>query len=535
MKQDLNHLSPNEILGLVDSLPAAIWQMDPATCEFKFVSKGAKDLLGYPVEDWLSDPKFWITHLHPEDRRWAVSYCQSAVEAGQSHEFEYRMIASDGRIVWIRDLVKVISRDDEHPVVVGILIDVTRRHKSEQERIDAEEQIRNDCAAEALSELTASVAHDFNNTLTVISMHADILRRSVPAGSELAESIEAVGQALGQAAGLTKSLMAISGDLPSEKKQIDMRTAVSGAQRMARRVLPSEIKLHIENDCAFPLQICADALRIQQLILSLILDARSCMDGGGELTISLISQSDPVEFQKPNSNLSFDFEAGICGFAQLSFTHKKKPDAHESESGKSDSGSNDRFSGADGTISSSVEHYSTVMEIVEDHGAVFGYESAQRGATINVSFPCVPHADAALETNPTSAVEGTKEVLIAENDQQVRDIVAASMKDSGYRVVPLPNRAALEKRFFESCDTVDLIVLDANLPDGGAVEFLHRIRKEGHQTAAIVLAESECVGRFDTLLREATDGNTTLLCKPFSTNSLIGLAERVLSCGGIDS
>ena len=530
MKQDSDQMLSNEILGMVDALPAAIWQMDPQTCEFKYVSEGAKDLLGYPVEDWLADSKFWIKHLHPEDRRWAVSYCQSAVEAGQSHEFEYRMIASDGRIVWIRDLVKVISRDTGHPIVVGILIDVTRRHKSEQERIDAEEQIRNDYAAEALGELTASVAHDFNNTLTVVSMHADMLRGSVPDGSVLLESIESIELALRQAAGLAKSLMAIGGDLPSEKKQIDMRGAVSWAQRMARRVLPPEIKLHIENDCATPLNIYADALRIQQLILSLTLDARGCMDDGGDLTIALSSQGGSVDPQLLKSDAASHSEAENREFAQLRITHRKMAFAQEL-----DSSPVDPLPDAVSAIKSSVEHFSSVIEIVEDHGAVFNYEPTPRGATITISFPCSLHPNQTLAPSQSSTVEDVKEVLVAESDQQIRDIVAASMKDSGYCVVPLPNRAALEKRFYTSCDTVKLIVLDAKLPDGGALDFLREIRKEGYQIAAIVLTESDCVSCFEALMGGMTDGKTTLLCKPFSTNSLIRLAQRVLSGGGSES
>src|SRR6185436_20813019 len=99
--------APPKILELVDTLDAIVWEGDARTLSFSFVSQRAEKILGYPLSRWLEDPTFWVDHLHPEDRERAVQFCQEATRAGEDHAIEYRMIAADGRLVWLRDLVRV--------------------------------------------------------------------------------------------------------------------------------------------------------------------------------------------------------------------------------------------------------------------------------------------------------------------------------------------------------------------------------------------------------------------------------------------
>ncbi len=523
LNQKPSGYSLDQIHELTELIPAAIWQMDAETYDFEYVSKGAEAILGFPIEDWLADPKFWVKHLHPEDRRWAVSFCQSAVEAGKPHEFEYRMIDSKGEIVWIRDLVRVVKRDGELPKIVGLMIDVSRRHKSERDKVSIEEQIRSDRTAEAMGELTASVAHDFNNALTVVSMHVDLLRNGVPKDQVLTDSIGAIEMAIDEASSLTKSLMAIGRDFPSEKRQLDLRKAVAGAHRMVRRVLPAGIKLHVENECETPLRVCADALRIQQLILSLTLDARNNMSEGGELTISLMPHESAADVGVDNSE---GFSTSTTGFARLCFAMRRS-----NMIGAKQDQPTERRASSDDTMTAAAEHYPAVLDIVEDHRAIFGYEPTTGGTTIRVDFPCSPCSpDRAERHEETSATAASNVVLIAGEDQQVRDIVAASLRDSGFGVIPLASRAALENKFYEAPQSINLIVLDTNLQDGGA-EFLQGIRGKGHQTAVIVLTGADKTDGFGKADGVTKDAKTTLLRKPFSTNALIRLAQGVLSRG----
>lgn len=115
---------------LIDSIDGIVWETD-ASFRFLFVSKQAERLLGYPVERWF-EPGFWVEHLHPDDREFAASYCRSAMEQCLSHEFEYRMLAADGRTVWLRDLVTVQSEEGRPRRLRGIMVDVTAQRGTQE-------------------------------------------------------------------------------------------------------------------------------------------------------------------------------------------------------------------------------------------------------------------------------------------------------------------------------------------------------------------------------------------------------------------
>ncbi|HWG92213.1 MAG TPA: PAS domain S-box protein [Candidatus Thermoplasmatota archaeon] len=118
--------------NLVNGVEAVLWEADPATFQFTFVSQRVESLLGYPAAAWLASPTFWADHIHPLDRAYATSFCHSETVAARDHEFEYRMIAADGRVVWIRDVVYVSRDATGKPTHMrGIMLDVTRRKLAE--------------------------------------------------------------------------------------------------------------------------------------------------------------------------------------------------------------------------------------------------------------------------------------------------------------------------------------------------------------------------------------------------------------------
>ena len=98
---------------LVNSLEGIVWEADARTLQFSFVSKQAEHILGYPVDHWLSKPTFWKEHIHPDDRDRALDTRLTATAKGEDHDFEYRLVAADGRSVWLRDLVTVLVEQDQ--------------------------------------------------------------------------------------------------------------------------------------------------------------------------------------------------------------------------------------------------------------------------------------------------------------------------------------------------------------------------------------------------------------------------------------
>src|SRR5580765_6056035 len=126
---------------LLEAMPAIAWSASIETFRFMYVNPAAEKLLGYPVQRWLEEPDFWSEHLHPEDR-YVVNLCHSQSVAGRDHELVYRMIAADGRPVWLRDYVNVYSVDGKPVELFGVMVDITREREAEAASVENRENFR---------------------------------------------------------------------------------------------------------------------------------------------------------------------------------------------------------------------------------------------------------------------------------------------------------------------------------------------------------------------------------------------------------
>ena len=127
--------SERRLRDLIQSVDAIVWEADAATFQMTFVSRRAEEIIGYPVENWVSDPSFWASHIDPADRDRIVALGRAAVARGEDFELEYRMLAADGRTVWLRDKVRVVKDGDGHPRQLrGVMLDVTQEKQAEEER-----------------------------------------------------------------------------------------------------------------------------------------------------------------------------------------------------------------------------------------------------------------------------------------------------------------------------------------------------------------------------------------------------------------
>src|SRR5579864_649560 len=128
--------------GLVDGIDAIVWEAEPRTGQCTFVSRRAEEVLGYPVKEWLDDPGFWAAHLHADDREWAVSMRNKAMLEGRGREFEYRAIAATGRVVWLRESVRIVCDPQGNPrEMLGLMVNISKRKKAERQLYTAKREL----------------------------------------------------------------------------------------------------------------------------------------------------------------------------------------------------------------------------------------------------------------------------------------------------------------------------------------------------------------------------------------------------------
>jgi PAS domain S-box-containing protein len=116
---------------LVETTKVIPWEMDAETWEFAYLGPQVVGILGYPLKQWY-EKNFWASHIHPEDRESIIELCLSCTARGQDHELEYRMVASDGSLVWFHDLVTVESVDGRPKIRRGVMVEITGRKLTEQ-------------------------------------------------------------------------------------------------------------------------------------------------------------------------------------------------------------------------------------------------------------------------------------------------------------------------------------------------------------------------------------------------------------------
>jgi PAS domain S-box-containing protein len=118
--------------SLLPGYDVVVWEGDPATFEFTYVSPSAERVFGHPASAW-SGNGFWANAiLHGEDRRDAIAYCALATAQCRDHQFEYRGRRADGAVRWIYDVVKVVKGAKGVPVKLrGVMLDITDLKRAE--------------------------------------------------------------------------------------------------------------------------------------------------------------------------------------------------------------------------------------------------------------------------------------------------------------------------------------------------------------------------------------------------------------------
>ncbi|MRG97767.1 sensor histidine kinase [Polyangium spumosum] len=216
-----------EALFLVSDVGSIVWEFDLAARRFTFVSRQAERILGYPVEEWLGDPMFWYRYMHPEDVGWAPAYCENETKRLTAHEFVYRMIAADGRVVWLRDIVTVVVEGNVPKRLRGVMVDVTasKQAEAERDRLLAEEQARRaelelararmEDALRRRDEFLSAASHELRTPLTPLSLQIqsllrDVERGELQLGAAQRKKIELADRQIERLSALVKTLLDVS-------------------------------------------------------------------------------------------------------------------------------------------------------------------------------------------------------------------------------------------------------------------------------------------------------------------------------------
>ena len=271
--------------ALINSIDGVVWEADPRTLQFTFVSDQAESMLGFPREKWLSQPRFWRNRIHPDDLDRVIEVFTSAVFVRGSFELEYRMTAANGRTVWMRNRVGVVEGPAGKIRMRGVMTDITDYRSTTAALEKSQEQLRETQRMKAIGRFASGLARDFDELLTTIaSCSEQLLSRPDAAGSQQAGAMQ-ISRAARCAKELTAQLRAFSLRQALQPGVLDLGEAVTDMEGMIRRAIGEETVL-ITTPGSSKGRVRIDPGRLQQAVLTLAVDAQDAMPDGGRLSIS---------------------------------------------------------------------------------------------------------------------------------------------------------------------------------------------------------------------------------------------------------
>lgn len=294
--------SKSNYYNLIQSINGVVWEYDIQTNRFIFVSDKAKDLLGYPVEDWLSQPNFWYDRVYKEDRYEASRIFEKAIADCQNCEFEYRLVTADERVIWVYDISTLIYNDLGQPTASkGLLIDISDRKQAESNLRQTNERLELvnrelERATKLKDEFLATMSHELRTPLNAILGMSEALQEEIfgPLNERQLRSISTIERSGQHLLELINDILDVS-KIAAGKLELKIET-VSIAQLcnssltfIKQQILAKEIRLdtYLPTDLD---KIAIDERRMRQVLINLLDNAVKFTPAGGRITLEVTSQ-----------------------------------------------------------------------------------------------------------------------------------------------------------------------------------------------------------------------------------------------------
>lgn len=262
---------------VIGSSAAVLYELrlSPDGVVLDWISHNVRRILGYELTE-VHASHWWLHNVHPDDRARVRRLFEPGDVRDRTNEYRFRH--KDGRYRWLRDEQRYVAgAAAEDARVVGTWLDIT-------EQREFGERLRHVQKMQALGALAGGVAHDFNNTLTVVSSYAQLLLPAMNDHPTLRSDVEEIIKAADRGAALTQQLLAFSRNRAMEQRAISLNEIVRDMQSMLTRLIGADIELIVRLNAAVP-PVLADQGQLTQVMMNLVLNARDAMPNGGRLTI----------------------------------------------------------------------------------------------------------------------------------------------------------------------------------------------------------------------------------------------------------
>jgi PAS domain S-box-containing protein len=481
-----------------------------------FWNRSAEAAFGYSESDVIGKP---ITMLFAESDHEAYTAALPHPNAGDltlGRIIELTAVRKD-RATFPSEVSLAVLQGSEGTAFTAIVRDVAERKRSAETLRQRDEQLRQAQKMEAIGRLAGGVAHDFNNLLMAIRGYSEMLVQELP-DSEHRTDAEEILKATDRAAGLTRQLLAFSRRQVIAQQAVALDRLVDGMKNMLQRLIGPEIHIVAES---WPdlTPVLADSTQIEQILVNLIVNARDAMPDGGKITIELrnveldkigvaahpgLQPGDYVEMSVTDTGVGMDEETKSKIFEPF-FTTK--------ESGK-------------GTGLG----LATVYGIVQQNNGVIEVQSRiGRGTTFYIYLPRATDLGKPAPIKPATSTVGSETILLVEDDDRVRALVANMLRKNGYTVLLASAADQALEIAARYRGQIDLLLTDVIMP--GLSGRILSERLTGLHPGTRVLYMSG-YSDDDVLRHGVKSAAAHFIQKPFSIDALAHKIRETLSTPG---
>jgi PAS domain S-box-containing protein len=274
----------------------------PHFLDYTYISERADDMFGHPMAEW-EKPRAWINFIHPDDRDRMKRLAAAELRLNEDQEWEYRIVARDGRVIWVRDLFRVDRKVDGSLELRGMLIDVSAQ---KQRELDLEESRREieaamkqaEAANRAKTSFLATVSHELRTPMNAVIGFADVLN-SEAYGRLNDRQKECVADIAGSGRHLLRMINDIldmskieAGKFPLIEEVFDVSAVLGAAARLVTQEIDGKDVSFATHIALGAVGFNGDQRAVTQILLNLLTNAAKFTPPGGRVELRATANAD---------------------------------------------------------------------------------------------------------------------------------------------------------------------------------------------------------------------------------------------------
>jgi len=470
-----------------------------------------KNVSGWTLEQFLD-------HIVPDDRDAIEALIRSSIKNHQNYEFECRITTTHGEVRWIMATgAFYVDKSSDESHVLGIVLDITERKRSEQEREQLQAELLHSQKLEVIGQLAGGVAHDFNNHLTAILGYIELAIDEMDEKHPAAKYLKTIQRSALRSAELTNKLLVFARKQPIHPKVIDLNREIEEILPILGPLIRREIEIEwspVDHQAL----ITIDPSQIDQILTNLCVNARDAITGTGKISI----RTDIVKIKKPECAtehitqipghyVTLSVTDTGCGIDMETLPHIFEPFFTTKKVGK-------------GTGLG----LSTVYGIVKQNKGYINCKSEKgTGTTFSVWLHQYETSrDTGLIQNHEQLKQAEKKtILLVEDEKGVLNLIKKILETSDFKVFTASDAEQALEIAARNPYQINLLLTDVRLPKMNGVELSKRLHAAYPNIKTLFMS-----GYADLKEGIAENGQKfTLIAKPFTFKDLLDSVNKALS------